>query len=65
MATHMLNQHFTSPFLAFVIDPTRTVTAGEVEIGFLRTYPKDYKPTNESVFEYQAIPLSKIEDFGN
>jgi hypothetical protein len=51
--------------LAFVIDPTRTVTAGEVEIGFLRTYPKDYKPTNESVFEYQAIPLSKIEDFGN
>ncbi|EEC78160.1 hypothetical protein OsI_17724 [Oryza sativa Indica Group] len=64
VSTQMLNQQFQEPFLAVVIDPTRTVSAGKVEIGAFRTYPKDYKPPDEPVSEYQTIPLNKIEDFG-
>ena len=60
----MLNQKFQEPFLAVVIDPTRTVSAGKVEIGAFRTYPEGYKPPDEPVSEYQTIPLNKIEDFG-
>nr|ABK24758.1 unknown [Picea sitchensis] len=62
--TQMLNQQFQEPFLAVVIDPTRTVSAGKVEIGAFRTYPQGYKPPDEPVSEYQTIPLNKIEDFG-
>lgn len=60
----MLNQQFQEPFLAVVIDPTRTVSAGKVEIGAFRTYPEGYKPPDDPVSEYQTIPLNKIEDFG-
>ncbi|KAE8798350.1 COP9 signalosome complex subunit 5b [Hordeum vulgare] len=59
-----INNQFQEPFLAIVIDPTRTVFAGKVDIGAFRTYPKDYKPPDEPVSEYQTIPLNKIEDFG-
>lgn len=64
VSTQMLNQQFQEPFLAVVIDPTRTVSAGKVEIGAFRTYPDGYKPSDEPVSEYQTIPLNKIEDFG-
>ncbi|KAK4792007.1 hypothetical protein SAY86_022442 [Trapa natans] len=64
VTTQMHNQQFQEPFLAVVIDPTRTVSAGKVEIGAFRTYPNGYKPPDEPVSEYQSIPLSKIEDFG-
>jgi hypothetical protein len=64
VSTQMLNQQFTEPFLAVVIDPKRIVSAGKVEIGAFRTYPKDYKPPDEPVSEYQTIPLNKIEYFG-
>ena len=64
VSTQMLNQQFQEPFLAVVIDPTRTVSAGKVEIGAFRTYPEGYKPSDEPVSEYQTIPLNKIEDFG-
>lgn len=64
VSTQMLNQQFQEPFLAIVIDPTRTVSAGKVEIGAFRTYPEGYKPPDEPVSEYQTIPLNKIEDFG-
>ncbi|XP_010551182.1 PREDICTED: COP9 signalosome complex subunit 5b [Tarenaya hassleriana] len=64
VSTQMLNQQFQEPFLAVVIDPTRTVSAGKVEIGAFRTYPEGYKPPDEPVSEYQTIPLNKIEDFG-
>ncbi|KAL7199495.1 hypothetical protein ACSBR2_021721 [Camellia fascicularis] len=60
----MLNQQFQEPFLAVVIDPTRTVSAGKVEIGAFRTYPEGYKLADEPISEYQTIPLNKIEDFG-
>lgn len=40
VSTQTLNQQFTEPFVAIVIDPIRTVTAGKVDIGAFRTYPK-------------------------
>jgi len=64
VSTQMLNQEYQEPWLAVVVDPTRTVSAGKVEIGAFRTYPKGYKPPDEGPSEYQTIPISKIEDFG-
>ena len=63
--TQMTYQQFQDPFLAIVIDPDRTISAGKVEIGAFRTYPKDYKPSAaQADDDYQTIPLAKIEDFG-
>ncbi|XP_052777083.1 COP9 signalosome complex subunit 5-like [Mya arenaria] len=64
VSTQMLNQQFQEPFVAIVIDPVRTISAGKVNIGAFRTYPKGYKAPDEAQSEYQSIPLSKIEDFG-
>ncbi|XP_050345140.1 COP9 signalosome complex subunit 5 [Nymphalis io] len=64
VSTQMLNQNFQEPFVAIVIDPVRTISAGKVCLGAFRTYPKGYKPANEEPSEYQTIPLNKIEDFG-
>lgn len=64
VSTQMLNQQFQEPFVAIVIDPVRTVSAGKVNLGAFRTYPKGYKPPDEGPSEYQTIPLNKIEDFG-
>jgi COP9 signalosome complex subunit 5 len=36
----MLNQNFQEPFVAIVIDPDRTISAGKVCLGAFRTYPK-------------------------
>lgn len=60
----MNNQKFQDPFVAVVIDPNRTISAGKVDIGAFRTYPENYTPPNATTSEYQSIPLSKIEDFG-
>ncbi|KAI6006444.1 JAB1/Mov34/MPN/PAD-1 ubiquitin protease-domain-containing protein [Pisolithus marmoratus] len=62
--TQMNNQRFQDPFVAVVIDPNRTISAGKVDIGAFRTYPKDFTPPSTSASEYQSIPLHKIEDFG-
>jgi len=62
--TQINNQKFQDPFVAVVIDPNRTISAGKVDIGAFRTYPENYNPPNVSASEYQSIPLSKIEDFG-
>ncbi|KAG9051268.1 COP9 signalosome catalytic subunit rri1 [Tulasnella sp. UAMH 9824] len=61
--TQDTNQKYQDPFVAVVIDPNRTISAGKVDIGAFRTYPEGYKPPNSST-EYQSIPLNKIEDFG-
>lgn len=63
MATQKLNQQFTDPFLAIVIDPTRTIAAGKVDIGAFRTYPPDYtlQQTKDTSL---SIPLNKADDFG-
>ncbi|KAJ5102105.1 hypothetical protein NUU61_004327 [Penicillium alfredii] len=59
-------QQMTGPFVAVVIDPERTISAGRVEIGAFRTFPLDYTPPKEGHEddEYQTIPLGKAEDFG-
>jgi len=62
--TQITNQKYQDPFVAVVIDPNRTISAGKVDIGAFRTYPENYTPPNASSSEYQSIPLSKIEDFG-
>ena len=36
----MLNQNFQEPWLAIVVDPVRTISAGKVCLGAFRTYPK-------------------------
>ncbi|KAI8902431.1 putative COP9 signalosome, subunit CSN5, partial [Globomyces pollinis-pini] len=64
VGTQTLNQTYSEPFVALVVDPNRTISAGKVEIGAFRTYPAGYKPPNEPESEYQTIPLDKIEDFG-
>lgn len=62
--TQMQNQKFQDPFVAVVIDPNRTISAGKVDIGAFRTYPENYTPSDSASSEYQSIPLNKIEDFG-
>lgn len=62
--TQLNNQKYQDPFVAVVIDPNRTISAGKVDIGAFRTYPENYTPPNASASEYQSIPLNKIEDFG-
>ncbi|CAD5112016.1 DgyrCDS1266 [Dimorphilus gyrociliatus] len=64
VSTQMLNQQYQEPFVAIVVDPTRTISSGKVNLGAFRTYPKTYKPRDEEQSEYQSIPLNKIEDFG-
>ncbi|KAG5979544.1 COP9 signalosome catalytic subunit rri1 [Claviceps digitariae] len=50
--TQAMQQQFQDPFLAVVIDPHRTVSAGKVEIGAFRTYP------NSQTFESGGGPGS-------
>jgi COP9 signalosome complex subunit 5 len=65
VSTQATQQTFSDPFLAVVIDPDRTISAGKVEIGAFRTYPENYKPAEAAAGDgYQTIPLAKIEDFG-
>ncbi|KAK9946775.1 hypothetical protein M0R45_012221 [Rubus argutus] len=54
VSTQMLNQQFQEPFLAVVIDPTRTVSAGKVDIGAFRTYPEGYKPADDPISDCVA-----------
>jgi COP9 signalosome complex subunit 5 len=66
--TQQNHQMANDPFVAVVIDPDRTVSAGKVEIGAFRTYPKNHVPKNKQYTDdsddYQAIPQDKIADFG-
>ncbi|KAI1454965.1 JAB1/Mov34/MPN/PAD-1 ubiquitin protease-domain-containing protein [Annulohypoxylon moriforme] len=68
VGTQKQQQHF-DPFVAVVIDPDRTISAGRVEIGAFRTYPDDYKPavaqsSSGSGSGSAAVPLAKAQDFG-
>jgi COP9 signalosome complex subunit 5 len=65
VTTQMTQQMYQDPFVAVVIDPDRTISAGKVEIGGFRTYPENYKPEGNIDSEgFQTIPMGKIEDFG-
>lgn len=65
--TEALQQKFQDPFLAVVIDPDRTISAGKVEIGAFRTYPANYKADGaggQTSDGFQAVPLDKAAEFG-
>ena len=66
--TQKIHQMVNDPFVAVVIDPDRTVSAGKVEIGAFRTYPEGHVPKNKQFTDdsddYQAIPQDKVQDFG-
>lgn len=68
VSTQHLQQQFNEPFVAVVIDPDRTISANKVEIGAFRTYPENYKPSENGGSSgpggYQMVPLNKAEDFG-
>jgi COP9 signalosome complex subunit 5 len=60
--TQALNQQISEPWLAVVIDPHRTISAGKVDLGCFRTFPEGY--VNEDMTTDSGIPLDKIADFG-
>jgi COP9 signalosome complex subunit 5 len=64
VGTQFIQQQFQDPFLAVVVDPDRTISAGKVEIGAFRTYPEGHTPSATTDDGFQAIPMYKIEDFG-
>jgi COP9 signalosome complex subunit 5 len=65
VGTQMAQQTYSDPFLAVVVDPDRTVSAGKVEIGAFRTYSEGYTPQQQGLEDgFQTIPLAKIADFG-
>lgn len=43
VGTEQMQQKFNDPFVAVVIDPDRTISAGRVEIGAFRTFPDGYE----------------------
>jgi COP9 signalosome complex subunit 5 len=42
VGTQTLYQKHQEPFIAIVIDPKRTMSAGKVEIGCFRVFPESY-----------------------
>lgn len=60
--TQRTNQQ-QDPFVAVVIDPNRTMTAGHVDIGAFRTYPEGYKKDKDAQ-PRTSVPTVKSEDFG-
>ncbi|GAW24306.1 hypothetical protein ANO14919_138900 [Xylariales sp. No.14919] len=79
VGTEQMQQKFNDPFVAVVIDPDRTISAGRVEIGAFRTFPDNYEagPSKtlpslatagggdaDSSATTTSVPLAKAEDFG-
>ena len=66
VSTQHAQQMYTDPFVAVVIDPHRTISAGKVEIGAFRTYPEGYKPEGQDSIAdgNAAVPMAKAADFG-
>lgn len=71
--TQQLQQQWTEPFLAIVIDPDRTINVGKVEIGAFRTYPENHSGATGSAVqggkassgaEQGDVPLAKMSEFG-
>ncbi|GAM91594.1 hypothetical protein ANO11243_096460 [Dothideomycetidae sp. 11243] len=64
-------QRYEDPFVAVVVDPDRTISAGKVEIGAFRCYPDNYTPADASTNSKgsaavgnAAVPMAKAADFG-
>lgn len=56
-------QRFEDPFVAVVVDPDRTISAGKVEIGAFRCFPDGYQG-GEAKVGNAAVPTAKAADFG-
>lgn len=59
--TQRTNQQ-QDPFVAVVIDPLRTMTAGRVDIGAFRTFPAAHDA--EAATRPSAVPAAKAADYG-
>ena len=62
----MLNQNFQDPFVAIVIDPVRTISAGKVNLGAFRTYPKGkfiFRTSSFTLDDIKQTSLINILDF--
>lgn len=60
-------QQYQDPFVAVVIDPDRTISAGKVDIGAFRTYPASYEPPVDTWSRpdgVQTVPMAKAAEFG-
>lgn len=70
VGTQMLYQKHQEPFIAIVVDPKRTMSAGKVELGCFRTFPDSYIAEIEKGAVTGAngsrslVPQDKLEDFG-
>ncbi|KAI1811248.1 JAB1/Mov34/MPN/PAD-1 ubiquitin protease-domain-containing protein [Poronia punctata] len=76
VGTQQMQQKFNDPFVAVVIDPDRTISAGRVEIGAFRTFSEgsdaaahaSSAPTigtsSDNAGVTTSVPLAKAEDFG-
>lgn len=66
VGTQAMQQQWNDPFVAVVVDPDRTVSAGKVEVGAFRTFPENYKPTEGAGGGAGEgnVPLAKVDDFG-
>ena len=59
------------PYLAIVVDPKRTMSAGKVEIGCFRTYTDEHAAKVKEEQEKKdssgksGIRMDKIEEMGN
>lgn len=67
--TQAMQQQFQDPFLAVVVDPDRTISAGKVDIGGFRTYPSTHKAEGNHSYGagddgFQPVPLEKAAEFG-
>lgn len=60
--TQQTNQR-QDPFVAVVIDPLRSMTLGQVDIGAFRTYPEDARSDSARRMR-DAVPLDKADEYG-
>ena len=65
VATQRTNQQ-QDPFVAVVIDPWRTMSAGRVDIGAFRTFPPGYDAHAHAgaTDSARAVPPGKADDYG-
>lgn len=69
VGTQTLYQKHQEPFIAIVIDPKRTMSAGKVEIGCFRVFPDSYITQLEKANKGESgsksmVPADKMGDFG-
>ncbi len=62
--TQLLYQSHQDPFVAIVIDPFKTASAGRVEIGAFRTYPRNYSPPASRGSTISGLSPERVRDYG-